>query len=370
MAPNPAVSDPTRPNLRKPPSIPPDSQPARRSALGAPPSSPLTQFADGYDSFFSSSSQTSRQRLTGQKSFPELREQISAFQSRYESPAFNPDSFPASGYDKFFTSTPVRPTIIPPVRSTPSSASSPAVPATPHWHDQEFHSFDSPSDTLVASSSFFSPEPPPKYEIPTLPRVSEAEKIDIVLNMLRTARISATDVLLATLSKPTYAAPFYSDPGPMTKLLSTMYKHERGQHVLNSWLEPHALDLVCNRISAQADQMVKEFSTHKSVGELTPEFLRSWSLKETIAKPADLHAPDLLRILRCAMNNPKALAKNKKKSNETVLDFDRIYPSFDYFVGVLHDPGTNCYSQIAVRTGFRRTDVTHVVGQRLLTRSN
>ncbi|KAJ7939674.1 hypothetical protein B0H13DRAFT_2300369 [Mycena leptocephala] len=63
--------------------------------------------------------------------------------------------------------------------------------------------------------------------------------------------------------------------------------------------------------------MVKAFSTHKSVKELTPQFLRSWSLKDTVAKTANLYAPDILRILRCALTTPKALEKNKKKSNET-----------------------------------------------------
>ncbi|KAJ7241230.1 hypothetical protein B0H12DRAFT_1024317, partial [Mycena haematopus] len=54
-----------------------------------------------------------------------------------------------------------------------------------------------------------------------------------------------------------------------------------------------------------------------NIEEITPKFLRSWSLKATVGKPADSLAPDLLTILRCALTTKKALEKNKKKSNET-----------------------------------------------------
>ncbi|KAJ7635638.1 hypothetical protein B0H17DRAFT_911043, partial [Mycena rosella] len=80
---------------------------------------------------------------------------------------------------------------------------------------------------------------------------------------------------------------------------------------------PHALDLICDRISSQADRMVKALSTHKSVSELTPKYLRSWSLKDSVAGAADRHAPDLVRVLKCALTTKKAIQKNKKKSNET-----------------------------------------------------
>ncbi|KAJ7229399.1 hypothetical protein C8J57DRAFT_1251997 [Mycena rebaudengoi] len=63
--------------------------------------------------------------------------------------------------------------------------------------------------------------------------------------------------------------------------------------------------------------MVMDLSLHKSVSELTPKYLRSWSLKVMVAKPADIHAPDLVKILWCALSTARALEKNKKKSNET-----------------------------------------------------
>ncbi|KAJ7724303.1 hypothetical protein DFH07DRAFT_759108 [Mycena maculata] len=63
--------------------------------------------------------------------------------------------------------------------------------------------------------------------------------------------------------------------------------------------------------------MAKILSSHQSVSELTPEFLRGWSLEGVEAKPADKHAPVILKILCAALDTPRALEQNKKKSNHT-----------------------------------------------------
>ncbi|KAJ7698416.1 hypothetical protein B0H17DRAFT_1196984 [Mycena rosella] len=249
-----------------------------RSALGAyAPSLPTPQYASGYDSFFSSSSKSTVPLLTSQKT-----------------PAFNPHAFPTSSYDSFFTSTPSKL----PASALAFPSPSPAF-STPRssWLDTEFNSADLSSDTLVDTSSFWRPDPPSTPEIPALPAVSQPEKIEIILQMLRKARISTTDILLATLEKASYTASFYSDTGAAKTLLDTLYDDERGKRVITEWFTPHALDLICDRISSQADRMVKALSTHKSVSELTPKYLRSWSLKDSTTK--------------------KAIEKNKKKSNET-----------------------------------------------------
>ncbi|KAJ7658414.1 hypothetical protein B0H17DRAFT_1145634 [Mycena rosella] len=290
-----------------------------RSALGAyAPSLPTPQYASGYDSFFSSSSKSTVPLLTSQKSLSDLRDTVSTFQAKFVAPAFNPHAFPTSSYDSFFTSTPSK---LPasgqscapspsPLSGTPSGPAlafpspSPAF-STPRssWLDTEFNSADLSSDTLVDTSSFWRPDPPSTPEIPALPAVSQPEKIEIILQMLRKARISTTDILLATLEKASYTASFYSDTGAAKTLLDTLYDDERGKRVITEWFTPHALDLICDRISSQADRMVKALSTHKSVSELTPKYLRSWSLKDSVAGAADRHAPDLVRVLKCLLHD-------------------------------------------------------------------
>ncbi|KAF8158783.1 hypothetical protein K438DRAFT_1620273 [Mycena galopus ATCC 62051] len=126
---------------------------------------------------------------------------------------------------------------------------------------------------------------------------------------------------MESLDRPKNAQHWYSELGPARRFLDRIYRDERGRRVVNDWFSSHALDLVSARVSSEADCMVKAFSTHKSVEELTPDFLRSWSLQETIATPANDHAPYLLKILRAAMTS-KASEKNKKKFNETVRNFD------------------------------------------------
>ncbi|KAF8208262.1 hypothetical protein K438DRAFT_1961761 [Mycena galopus ATCC 62051] len=135
--------------------------------------------------------------------------------------------------------------------------------------------------------------------------------------MLREADITTTDLFLETLGRPTYANTWYSKPGVAKRLLDTIYSDHRGKKAMNHWFSSHALDLVCGQISDEADTMVKKFSTHKSVDQLTPAFLRSWSLQETITKAADTETPCLLKVLRAVLTS-KGSDKNKKKSNDTV----------------------------------------------------
>ncbi|KAJ7777577.1 hypothetical protein DFH07DRAFT_1056413 [Mycena maculata] len=191
-------------------------------------------------------------------------------------------------------------------------------------------SMDTSSETLFEYPSYSSlpPPVPSKPEIPVLPTGSTAEKIDVILQMLRKAKLSVTDILLASLEKPTYVSPFYTAPpkapnsfnaprSAAQRILDAMYKDERGRRTIRAWFDPYTTDLVCEKISSQADEMVKALSTHKNVAEMKPEWLRQWSLTTTVANAANEKAPDLLSILRSALNTDKALEKNKKKSNDT-----------------------------------------------------
>ncbi|KAJ7762820.1 hypothetical protein DFH07DRAFT_405070 [Mycena maculata] len=105
----------------------------------------------------------------------------------------------------------------------------------------------------------------------------------------------------------------------MRKLLDAMVLDKRGKEIFDDWANPRAMDIACNIISAQMANMVTALSTAPSVSKLTPEFLRSWSLDRTVAQPADLIAPDVVRLLFAAVNADKSLAKNKKKKNDTAL---------------------------------------------------
>jgi hypothetical protein len=104
----------------------------------------------------------------------------------------------------------------------------------------------------------------------------------------------------------------------MTDLLEVLVADERGEEVFREWMRPRAIDIACKAVSTQMDAMVKVLSTASSITRLTPKFLRTWSLKNNIAQPADTVASDVVKILASALNTERALANNKKKHSDTV----------------------------------------------------
>ncbi|KAJ7917781.1 hypothetical protein B0H13DRAFT_1869952 [Mycena leptocephala] len=105
----------------------------------------------------------------------------------------------------------------------------------------------------------------------------------------------------------------------MTDLLEVLVADERGEEVFREWVRPRAIDIACKAVSTQMDAMVKVLSTASSIRQLTPKFLRTWSLKNNIARPADTVASDVVKILASALNTERALANNKKKHSDTAL---------------------------------------------------
>ncbi|KAJ7803561.1 hypothetical protein B0H14DRAFT_3091955 [Mycena olivaceomarginata] len=76
-----------------------------------------------------------------------------------------------------------------------------------------------------------------------------------------------------------------------------MVADARGERVFREWVTPRAIDITCDIVSTQMDSMVKELSTAPSLTKLTPQFLRAWSLKDNVVRPADKVAPDVVKIL-------------------------------------------------------------------------
>ncbi|KAJ7455167.1 hypothetical protein FB451DRAFT_1049047 [Mycena latifolia] len=106
---------------------------------------------------------------------------------------------------------------------------------------------------------------------------------------------------------------FASSGAIIRRLLDAMVADERGKVVFRDWVQPTAIQIACESVSTQMDSMVKALSTASSITTLTPRFLRAWSLKDTVVQPANLVAPDVVKILFSALNTKQGLAKNKKK---------------------------------------------------------
>ena len=90
-------------------------------------------------------------------------------------------------------------------------------------------------------------------------RCSHDERIRKVLQFLRLGRISLLDCILDILdpSKPEFMLSrklFLSNPsGKLIRMLDLIFENDRGRAHLLRWVEPHATDLLCTKIS---DEMV------------------------------------------------------------------------------------------------------------------
>jgi hypothetical protein len=156
-------------------------------------------------------------------------------------------------------------------------------------------------------------------EQPALKRYgSLAVKKSAILQLMRDIRLSPADLLLDVLTTDShYAAKFFSG-APMHRLLDAMVADARGERIFREWVTPRAIDITCDIVSTQMDSMVKELSTAPSLTKLTPQFLRAWSLKDNVVRPADKVAPDVVKILFSAVNTRRGLENNTKKSSNTV----------------------------------------------------
>ncbi|KAJ6596726.1 hypothetical protein B0H10DRAFT_1959940 [Mycena sp. CBHHK59/15] len=259
-------------------------------------------------------------------------------------PADSGASFGPTAYDSFFTSTPLHPPELWPGFANTSNISpfySPEEPIFPAYMCRSsslpgtntFNKFDfDDSSTLFNDTSpslqTRTPLCPQSFETPKLPHGSQVIQIAAVLEILRDARISPTDVLLEVLDPENsqysyHQAMFYKQTGRMRSLLDALIVDPRGQQMFDQWVKLQAIDVACDVVSRQMDLMVKALSTAKSVCHFTIVFLRSWSLDKSVVKPANTLATDVVKILHPALNTEKGLSKNKKKMSETVFGFVR-----------------------------------------------
>ncbi|KAK7041186.1 hypothetical protein R3P38DRAFT_2768556 [Favolaschia claudopus] len=176
----------------------------------------------------------------------------------------------------------------------------------------------------MESTVQYSPTPKPDPERAELKlHGSRAERIQDVLKMLHTARLSPVDLLFEVLEgdlHPYHASMFYANSGAvMTKLLDIMVSDERGGRVFRQWVERRAVQITCEVVAAQMDAMVKALTSAPSLTKLPPDVFRGWTLEKTVEIPARSLAPDVVQILSTALNTEKALAKYTKKENDTAL---------------------------------------------------
>ncbi|KAF8119144.1 hypothetical protein EV363DRAFT_1593479 [Boletus edulis] len=154
-------------------------------------------------------------------------------------------------------------------------------------------------------------------------RCGRDERIRNVLQFLRQSRFSLLDCILDILdpSKPDFVVSrklFLSNPsGKLTRMLDLIFGNDHGRVHLLRWMEPHAIDLVCTKVSDEMDDVKRLLGG--TLGSITPESLRGWDVNTFIGSVVNEKAPVTGRILQTAARTDRA-KKNKIKTSSTACN--------------------------------------------------
>lgn len=175
--------------------------------------------------------------------------------------------------------------------------------------------FESAAADTSESSTFIQLKEP---ETP----VSHQDKIKSILKLLRKGRISPIDILLEILDPKredhsAFRQELYKSSGKaLPKLLDMVMDDEKGKLKMREWMRPHALELICDTVYEEMDNVTKELYC-PSLASLTPETIESWTLENSVV-PAVNKAPVFSAILAHAAQTKKAKRRNKRKNPKTV----------------------------------------------------
>ena len=109
------------------------------------------------------------------------------------------------------------------------------------------------------------------------------------------------------------------------KLYAEMTKHElvmvsdltwadlRGKNVLSDWMKPRPFAQVQGTLSDEMGSLSAELNT--TTGEITPNYLSSWSLDTSVGSVVHVQAPTLLAIVHTAAQSTKSLKNTKKDTS-------------------------------------------------------
>lgn len=172
-------------------------------------------------------------------------------------------------------------------------------------------------DSTVQQYSELAEETTPQPESPTF-RKTRTECFAEVLEIFRSNRLSPFDLMVEMLddSKPRYSyyrtELYKAENRKLRHILDHIMSNPAGQKKLDSEILPHALGLICQKVTAEMD-VVKSVEKLPGLNEITPEFINGWKVlghQET--------APILSRILLTAAESASAKGKNKIKSPTSV----------------------------------------------------
>jgi hypothetical protein len=101
----------------------------------------------------------------------------------------------------------------------------------------------------------------------------------------------------------------------LRQILNTIMSDEAGSHVLMDWMRPYRIQQICDTIKDEMDALRKDFCM--SISEITPAYIKEWTMEKNVEIPANVRALTLLQIIHSAVKTQQS-AKNKVKDCERV----------------------------------------------------
>ena len=162
----------------------------------------------------------------------------------------------------------------------------------------------------------------PRVYKPATPRVKSVES---VLDILRNARMGLLEFFSLVLEAPEssfayYRSSFYSEhsSNQLSHLFDLIWKDEKGHEALKTWMFPHALELICEKIHLEMEDTKPLLQM--STNDVTPEFIENFDI-ENIMEPAAKNTPVWTQILTAATESKESVNKIKtsRSRNRTVV---------------------------------------------------
>jgi hypothetical protein len=158
----------------------------------------------------------------------------------------------------------------------------------------------------------------------------DKERIAKAVSVLKDGWLSPFDLILEVLNEhnPEYAghrSELYKDKSTkLARILNSILATDSGKRKLWSWMQPHALNVVCEAIDGEMDSVTKG-EVLPGLSAITPEFIKSWEIPDVRER-----APFLTGVLLRAAQTSRAKDMNKKKNPESVrVEFGLAHPNAD-----------------------------------------
>ncbi|KAJ7259360.1 hypothetical protein C8J57DRAFT_1640075 [Mycena rebaudengoi] len=174
------------------------------------------------------------------------------------------------------------------------------------------HAFTRQADVNTLGSFVLPSESP----FTAKPRSSEYEKIDSIIQNLRSQQISPFQLILQVLDPNDWHYDHYrnhlyrEDSTRLSDLVEAIMRDEHGKRKLLECMRPHLLAFACNTVAEQMEER-RATSILSGIGVVTPEFIDAWNIEEEVDT-----TPFLTRILETAAQTGHAKAHNKIKHPE------------------------------------------------------